>query len=445
LYHRPFYVIVLLLLVSISPIPSAQARDGTLPLPGQNRDDVALITNASFEIDSDADGIPDGWTGKKTDQPNVDSQTCNTPDKVVANSGECTFAFDGNPDGKGSKLQQNLADISSIANGSKISLSAFVDAKGVAPDTRIADLTVNLSDGSKLKLELRVPNRSNYGYIKLKNSLLVNMPNGIFPTDAQLTLRYGASDGKFLIDDVNLKVVQKTPFSPMHLVAIDGGEEDYFGYSVSLSANGNTALVGASQKDHNQGAVYVYVRSGGVWSLQQVITANNGKPADYFGFSVSLSADGNTALIGAYGFTDYSYQGSAYVFVRSGGVWTQQQQLLASDGEPQDNFGISVSLSADGNTALIGAHGDGIDEKPGQGSAYIFVRADEVWAEIQKLSVEDGESYDRFGGSVSLNADGSVALIGASWETVGANTSQGSAYICAYWRSLDKGTRTHSE
>ena len=107
-----------------------------------------------------------------------------------------------------------------------------------------------------------------------------------------------------------------------------------------------------------QGAVYVFTRSGSTWSQQQELTASDGAANDHFGYSVALSADGNTALIGAYDKTignNYE-QGVAYVFTRSGSTWSQQQELTASDGAAKMHFGYSVALSADGNTALIGAY-----------------------------------------------------------------------------------------
>jgi hypothetical protein len=86
---------------------------------------------------------------------------------------------------------------------------------------------------------------------------------------------------------------------------------------------------------------------------QQELTASDGAAGDHFGVSVTLSGDGNTTLVGA--FEKNSYHGAAYVFTNSGGSWSQQQELTASDGAAYDDFGLSVALSTDGNTALVGA------------------------------------------------------------------------------------------
>ena len=96
----------------------------------------------------------------------------------------------------------------------------------------------------------------------------------------------------------------------------------------------------------------MYVRSNGVWSEQAKLTASDGASNDYFGCSVSI--DGDTAVIGASRDDDNGIDsGSAYVYVRSNGVWSEQQKLTASDGAASDEFGYSVSI--DGDTAVIGA------------------------------------------------------------------------------------------
>ena len=108
--------------------------------------------------------------------------------------------------------------------------------------------------------------------------------------------------------------------------------------------------------------------SGSNHSQFAKLVASDGAASDQFGISVSMSGDGNTAVIGAYGDDDKgSDSGSAYIFVRNGNVWTQQSKLVASDGAASDRFGNSVSISGDGNTAIVGAYGD-----DGKGSAYIF-------------------------------------------------------------------------
>ena len=126
---------------------------------------------------------------------------------------------------------------------------------------------------------------------------------------------------------------------------------------------------------------------------KQKLTASDAAADDNFGISVSI--DGDTAVIGAFGDDDNgSYSGSAYVYVRSNGVWSEQQKLTASDGAESDYFGHSVSI--DGDTAVIGAYADD-DNGRDSGSAYVYVRSNGVWSEQQKLTASDGADNDLFG------------------------------------------------
>jgi len=168
---------------------------------------------------------------------------------------------------------------------------------------------------------------------------------------------------------------------------------DLVGSSVSVS--GDTAVIGAPGRNNQQGAAYVFVRTGGVWTQQQELTASGGAAGDAFGGSVSVSGD--TALVGADG--EGGSQGAAYVFVRSGGVWTQQQKLTASDAAPADSFGYSVSLS--GDTAIVAAP----NRNGSRGAAYAFVRSGGVWTQQQELTASDGAAYDAFGSSISVSGD----------------------------------------
>jgi hypothetical protein len=108
--------------------------------------------------------------------------------------------------------------------------------------------------------------------------------------------------------------------------------------------------------------VYVFVNSGGTWSQQAELVASDGVAGDGFGASVALNA--GTLLVGAYGVA--SQAGAAYVFTGSGNAWSQRQKLTASGGVANDLFGFSVAVSS--STALVGAYGTA-----GQaGAAYVF-------------------------------------------------------------------------
>ncbi len=193
---------------------------------------------------------------------------------------------------------------------------------------------------------------------------------------------------------------------------LTGGEEDnpQSGVLVSLSADGNTALVGGWYDDGTKGAAWVFTRSGGVWSQQGPKLTGGGETGKGgFGTSVALSADGNTALIGAPG--DTNDKGAAWVFTRSGSTWTQQGGKLTGGEEEEGSawFGYTVALSGDGKTALIG----GWLDSNWKGAAWVFTRSGSTWTQQGKKLTgggEDGEGM--FGTNVALSADGNTALIG---------------------------------
>ncbi len=220
------------------------------------------------------------------------------------------------------------------------------------------------------------------------------------------------------------------------LTAADGASNDYFGSSVALSADGATALVGAYNTTignvaFNQGAVYVFTLTNGTWSQTAELTAADAASLDYFGTSVALSAGGSTALVGApqNSIGSSIYQGAAYVFALANGRWSQTQELTAADGVAFDGFGHSVSLSADGATALVGAQAKTIGNNVGQGAAYVFTLANGSWSQTQELTAADGATTDYFGWFVALSTDGAMALVGASNKTIDGNSSQGAAYV----------------
>jgi hypothetical protein len=227
-----------------------------------------------------------------------------------------------------------------------------------------------------------------------------------------------------------------------------GGEagEGEFGSSVALSEDGDTALIGGPEDDTATGAVWVFTRSGGVWSQQGPKLTGGEEGNSQFGVLVALSADGNTALIGGPGDNDDA--GAAWVFTRSDGIWTQQGEKLVGDctsncahegtGETETGgfgFGVSVALSADGNTALIGAPGDN-GGLFGKGAAWVFTRSDGIWTQQGEKLVGDctsncahegtGEIESGwFGYNVALSADGNTALIGGFLD----NDWKGAAWV----------------
>jgi hypothetical protein len=225
------------------------------------------------------------------------------------------------------------------------------------------------------------------------------------------------------------------------IVASDRDADDVFGVSVAVS--GDYVIAGAYLEDHDAsggaassaaGSAYIFKQTAGVWAQQQKIVATDRGAADFFGYSVSISGD--FAIIGAYqedqdasGGATANNAGSAYIFSRSGSVWTQQQKIVASDRAADDLFGYSVSIS--GDYAIVGAWNEAEDASGGAtladaGSAYIFKQTAGTWAQQQKIVAADRGATDYFGAAVAISGD--YAFVGA-WaedeDAFGGSTTSG--------------------
>jgi FG-GAP repeat/Secretion system C-terminal sorting domain len=231
------------------------------------------------------------------------------------------------------------------------------------------------------------------------------------------------------------------------IAASDRDAGDMFGYAVAIS--GDYAIVGAYQEDHNimdgdslrdAGSAYIFMRSGETWTEQQKLIAPDRTDGDNFGFAVDL--DGDYAIVGAIheehdvnGLNEKNSAGSVYIFMRSGSVWMPMQKFCASDRSLGAWFGFSVCISDD--EAVIGALFEGQNELDDAGAAYVFQRSGDTWSQIQKLVASDRASSAEFGRSVSM--DGEYIVVGApdeNYDTSGNVVPQaGAAYI--YKRSGD--------
>lgn len=232
-----------------------------------------------------------------------------------------------------------------------------------------------------------------------------------------------------------------------YLKASNAGTLDAFGWSVAI--DGDTVLVGANSEDSNSttinsgqsdnsapnaGAAYVFSRSGSTWSQQAYLKAFNAELGDTFGQSVAVSGD--TAVVGAnnedsnsatinsgQGNNAAPSAGAAYVFVRSGGVWSQQAYLKAFNTDPLDVFGTAVDVW--GNTVVVGATGEaststtinsgqGNNGAANAGAAYVFVRSGVNWTQQAYLKAPNTDAGDNFG--ISTAIDGDMLVIGAYFE-----------------------------
>jgi hypothetical protein len=210
------------------------------------------------------------------------------------------------------------------------------------------------------------------------------------------------------------------------LIASDAGFWDAFGNTVSL--HGNYAFIGSPNDETHTGAVYVFKHTDDSWIQDVKLTASDAAPYSWFGSSVSAS--GNSVLIGTPSNNDFI--GSAYVFTREGTSWVEESRLIPSDGEPNDSFGQSVSLFKD--YALIGAP----YENNQNGSVYVFKREDTTWLEVDKLSVDTTNNTfgETFGHAVSLY--GEYALIGAPLDEYSIGSAYIFKHTGADWVEVEK-------
>lgn len=193
------------------------------------------------------------------------------------------------------------------------------------------------------------------------------------------------------------------------LVGSGSSAGSWQGYSVALSSDGQTAMMGGHWDASGDGAAWVFTKtSPGVWTQQGNKLVRTTR---HFGKSVALSANGNTAIIGAYG--DSGYKGSAFVFVRSGaGDWSEQSKLIG-DGDAVSQQGYSVGVSSDGNTAVFGGDAD----RASAGSAWVFVRSGTSWTQAAKLIGTGNVGVSLQGSSVDISADGITIVSGGRADT----------------------------
>ena len=246
----------------------------------------------------------------------------------------------------------------------------------------------------------------------------------------------------------------------------DATNGDMFGYSLALSADGDTLAVGSYDEDGSSrevngpvdgerggsGTAYVFTRAGTTWNQQAYLKVSNAEAGDSWGIAVALSADGNTLAMGtadedcpATGVNPAACDddreaatsvGAAAVFVRDGTTWTQQAYIKASNTGVADQFGIRLALSGDGDALAVAgpsedSDGQGIngtqdnDSAIEAGAVYLFTRNGAEWAQQAFVKGSNTEAFDEFGGSVALNGDGRTLVVGARGEDSAAPAVNG--------------------
>jgi hypothetical protein len=329
------------------------------------------------------------------------------------------------------------------------------------------------------------PAATNATYYKLYEAATIGSGYSLIETTTATSFDhvvplYARLNAKYMLESCNdsactdsLEVSTSTKIAEMtssigYAKASNTGVDDRFGYSVSLSGDGNTLAVGAYREDSNAtgigedegdnsapnaGAVYVFIRSDTIWTQQAYVKASNTEKYDHFGSSVSLSSDGNTLAVSATGEdsnatgiggeqgndSTTSDAGAVYVFSRSGTTWNQQAYVKASNTGRNDYFGRSISLSSDGNTLAVGApyedsNARGINENEDNdltsaaGAVYVFSRSGIEWTQQAYVKASNTEEGDLFGDSVSLSRDGNTLAVGAIGEdsnATGINENEG--------------------
>jgi len=205
------------------------------------------------------------------------------------------------------------------------------------------------------------------------------------------------------------------------LTASDGEQVDFFGSALSI--DGATAVIGAFADDdpvaHDGGSAYVFERVGGAWTETQKLVPPDLAAGDAFGAAVALSGD-RLLISSLRDDGPGANAGAVYAFERSAGAWTQVQKFQPEEINAGDEFGLKLSIS--GDTALIASMFD----DSFTGSVYVYEHQGASWVEVGKMTDDDGAPGDRFGGATALSGD--TALVGALQDG-GAAAGSGTAFV----------------
>jgi len=256
-----------------------------------------------------------------------------------------------------------------------------------------------------------------------------------------------------------------------YIKASNTDPQDYFGSSISISEDGMYLAIGAYKESSNSnvingdqsnnsanqsGAVYIFNKSGGVWTQEAYIKASNSGSGDNFGISVALSSDGSRLVVGASGEDsdatgiegdqtndNSSNSGAVYVFVRNMSTWTQENYIKASNTDIDDHFGYSVAITSGGGKIVVGAYledsntsgigGDDSDNSSSaSGAVYVFKRLGTTWIQEEYIKASNQGAGDNFGENVTFAGNGSRIAVGARNEEGVTHTNIGAVYIYSF-------------
>ena len=253
-----------------------------------------------------------------------------------------------------------------------------------------------------------------------------NQATATFTADAagDFVVTLTVADGSTEASDSVTVTAAEGPFQEAKLEPDDIQPLDKFGQAVDI--DGDFAIVGSvgnDTVDTNSGAAYIFSRTGSTWSQDQKLVASDGEQTQNFGWSVAIGGDyaivGNQAGIG-----NEAGTGAAYLFERGpGGVWSEVDRVFASDGVLGDSYGDSVDIS--GEYAIVGTD-PFANPGPTSGAAYVYQRNGGSWDEMQKLTASDGANADIFGTLVAISGD--TVIVGAHFDDENGNQA-GAAYL----------------
>lgn len=326
-----------------------------------------------------------------------------------------------------------------------------------------ADVTIPLSTGtpSEVSVSPASVTFTPMNWNVWQFATLTGVHDNVFDADAPFTV----VTGNTLSADVNYNNVPVSDISGTNRHAMDyikasnPGADDGFGYRVAISGDGATMAISSigeasnatgingNQADNSalsSGAVYVYARTGEVWTQQAYIKSSNSEQDDACGNSLALSHDGNTLAVGcsqesstASGVNANQADNSGYgtgavfVFQRSGTAWAQEVYIKASNAQATDRFGTALDLSADGNTLAVSspeedssATGVGGNEASNAamdaGAAYVFTRSGAMWSQAAYVKASNAAASDYFGWGVAISGDGLRLAVSAAGEDGGS-------------------------
>ena len=278
-----------------------------------------------------------------------------------------------------------------------------------------------------------------------KSSFLGVYYGSCYANDAFSSLMYGvglaiSADGKTVAIGARENGLQMTNAGCVYVLVFSGGlwsqqvklgcplpvAYDFFGDSLALTSDGNTLVIGAYGREGaatNSGVVYVYNRTGTSWTLSTSLylssiqgrgDSSSGVSNEYFGYSVAISGDGTTIVVGSYGYTAYQTKGSVFVYTYNGSSWDLSRRLVPDDLSTTGGFGYSVGISTDGSVIVAGD-----PDNTSFGAAYVFVKTNGVLTQQAKLTTTDVAAGDRFGRVVSISGDGKTIAVSASAYPLG--------------------------